>query len=70
MNKIVQTPRKVNPPDGPDVDSDIEAAALWLRSVTSASVEPRRYIVPELRSRFGLTALEACDAIRLARARP
>jgi hypothetical protein len=48
-------------------DPDIDGAVAWLRSVTGSPVEARRYIVPELRSRFGLSALQACDAIRLAR---
>jgi hypothetical protein len=48
-------------------DPDIAAAAEWVRSVTGSAVEARRFIVPELRSRFGLSALQACDAIRLAR---
>lgn len=38
------------------------AAAQWLAD----EKEPPRIAVPVLREKFGLTALEACEAIRLA----
>jgi hypothetical protein len=44
----------------------IDRAARWLRS---QSVPPR-LAVPALRERFGLSALEACEAIAAARGLP
>ena len=40
----------------------VETAAQWL----SEQREPPRPVVPELRSRFNLTATEACEAIAMA----
>lgn len=42
----------------------IDEAAAWLAAVSPA--ERPRPIVPALRQRFGLTAPEACQAIREA----
>ncbi len=43
----------------------IDAAADWLLSADRTG----QAIVPELRQRFGLTSLEACEAIREANRR-
>ena len=49
----------------PDTSSAIQDAAAWF-----AAADPKpRPAVPELRRRFGLTANEACEAVRLAQAR-
>lgn len=45
----------------------IEEAALWLATTPRHQVEG--HVVPELRRRFGLSALEACAAIREANLR-
>lgn len=44
----------------------IDQAARWLRSQTV----PPRLAVPALKERFGLSAVEACEAIAAARGRP
>lgn len=44
-------------------DDAIQMAALWL----AGDPERRRAIVPELKTRFGITALGAIEAIRIAR---
>lgn len=41
----------------------IDEAARWLAAIADPS---GMAIVPELKTRFGLTALEACEAIRHA----
>ena len=41
-------------------------AALWFASVADGPDRPR-FIVSELQERFGLTALQACEALKLAR---
>lgn len=43
--------------------AEIRTAAAWLRSQEPAP----RLAVPELRTRFGLTSVEACLAIAAAR---
>lgn len=40
----------------------IDAAARWLAQQS----EPPRAAVPELKKRFGLSAVQACEAIKLA----
>lgn len=46
----------------PDSSPSVIAAAQWLADER----EPPRIAVPVLKDKFGLTALEACEAIRLA----
>ncbi len=55
------SPRET-PPNGGRLDSSISAAADWVAS------RPGGVSVHEIKQRFGLTALQACEAIRLARA--
>lgn len=47
-------------------DEPIRAAACWL----AAQPEPPAHVVPALKQRFGLTGLQACQAIALARQAP
>jgi hypothetical protein len=47
------------PPDA------IKQAALWFAQVADGPDRPR-FVVPELQERFGLTALQACQALRMA----
>ena len=49
---------------GPTENTSITAAARWL--ATSSPSERSGPIVPELRRRFGLTALQATEACREA----
>lgn len=44
-------------------DDPMRAAALWL----AAQPEPILPVIPALKERFGLTGLQACQAIALAR---
>ncbi|GAA4169514.1 hypothetical protein [Shinella granuli] len=44
-------------------DDPMRAAALWL----AAQPEPIPHVIPALKERFGLTGLQACQAIALAR---
>lgn len=44
-------------------DFAIQAAAEWL---ANGRDHPGRAIVPEMKSRFGITAHQACEAIRAA----
>ena len=43
--------------------AEVERAAIWLADLS----EPPRMAVPELRNRFGINAVQACEAIALAR---
>ncbi len=54
--------RPDSPPNGGSLGDDISAAAEWIAS------RPEGVSVHEIKQRFGLTALQACEAIRLARA--
>lgn len=45
------------------LDDPINAAARWL----SAQPGPIPHVIPALKERFGLTGLQACQAIALAR---
>lgn len=47
----------------PDTSPEVITAAQWLAD----EKEPPAVAVPVLKEKFGLTAVEACDAIRLAR---
>lgn len=47
-------------------DTNTLAAARWL----AAQHEPPAHVVPALKERFGLTGLQACQAIALARGAP
>lgn len=47
-------------------DDPMRAAALWL----AAQPEPIPHVIPALKERFGLTGLQACQAIALARQVP
>lgn len=49
-----------------DDHHQIDQAARWLRSQTV----PPRLAVPALKERFGLSAVEACEAIAAARGLP
>lgn len=51
---------------GPDKKTAIAEAAAWLAS----QPEPIPHVIPALRERFGLTGLQACQAIALARQAP
>jgi hypothetical protein len=51
--------------DNKSVDPAVRAAAEWLASDQALAID--RPAVPELRRRFGLSAPEAVDAIRIAR---
>ncbi|MCO5058608.1 MAG: hypothetical protein M9905_12170 [Rhizobiaceae bacterium] len=44
----------------------VDEAARWIATMPDAQLP--RPIVPDLRRRFGITAAEACQAIREARA--
>lgn len=44
-------------------DDPMRAAAFWL----AAQPEPIPHVIPALKERFGLTGLQACQAIALAR---
>lgn len=46
-------------------DFAVQAAAEWL---ANGRDQTGRAIVPEMKIRFGITALQACEAIRLANA--
>jgi hypothetical protein len=46
----------------PDASPHVIAAAQWL----AEQKEPPAMAVPTLKAQFGLSALEACEAIRLA----
>lgn len=46
----------------PSQNDVVAQAARWL----AEQVEPPRAAVPELKKRFGLSAVQACDAIALA----
>jgi hypothetical protein len=48
------------------LDEHIAAAAEWLATTPR---DRRRPIIPQLRERFGITALEAIEAIREANLR-
>ncbi|MBN9031633.1 MAG: hypothetical protein BGO05_20800 [Rhizobiales bacterium 63-7] len=50
------------PPIGGSLSGSISAAADWIAR------RPEGVSVHEIKQRFGLTALQACEAIRLARA--
>lgn len=56
------TARPDSPSNGGNLRSDIPAAADWIAS------RPEGVSVHEIKQRFGMTALQACEAIRLARA--
>ncbi|TPJ28030.1 hypothetical protein [Mesorhizobium sp. B2-7-2] len=45
---------------------NIEAAARWLAENREGLRQEQRHPVPELRREFGLTAKQACEAIRQA----
>lgn len=47
-------------------DEPMSAAARWL----AAQPEPIPHVIPALKERFGLTGLQACQAIALARQVP
>ncbi|PBB21145.1 hypothetical protein [Mesorhizobium sp. WSM4313] len=48
-----------------DPDEAVTLAAEWLRKHRN---DPRdRAIVPDLKTRFGISASQACEAIRLSR---
>jgi len=64
MNTLANSSTEVNPREGPD----IEAAIAWLRAtINTARVEPHQSLIPTLRARFRLNAVEAVRAIQLAR---
>ena len=49
-----------------DLAPPVVEAAAWLAS----QPEPIPHVIPALKERFGLTALQACRAIALARQAP
>ena len=49
------------PTERKDVDEAVVAAARWI-----AENEPRQDIIPQIKTRFGLTAVEASQACALA----
>ena len=54
--------RPDSPPNGGSLSDDISAVAEWIAR------RPDGVSVHEIKQRFGKTALQACEAIRLARA--
>ncbi len=49
------------PTEREDIDEAVEAAARWI-----AEQEPRQDIIPQIKTRFGLTAVQASQACALA----
>lgn len=50
-----------DPQESRDVDEAVEAAARWI-----AGQEPRQDVIREVKTRFGITAVQASQACALA----